>query len=314
MELPTWPHAEPPFHEGEQAIQARLGVAARMAEVGRRVIRGQMPGQHREFFEQLPFVVLGAADSGGQPWATLLSGPPGFVRSPGDRHLHLAALPAPEDPLAPLLAPGQALGLLGIEPATRRRNRANGVVAALRPGGFEFEITQSFGNCPRHIHPRRLEPADPTPGPAATQRSDRLAARQVDLVRTADTFFLATQALPDRASGGSDVSHRGGEAGFVSVAEDGRSLWWPDFPGNQFFNSLGNLQLQPRCGLVFCDFARGDLLHLAGRAEILWDRPTRTGTVEAERLVRLDIDEVWFRPGAFGLRLASTTGATGAQP
>src|SRR3546814_14766932 len=68
---------------------------------------------------------------------------------------------------------------------------------------------------------------------------------------------------------GADVSHRGGRPGFVRVTEDdGRSvLTIPDFSGNQFFNTLGNIAINPRAGLLFVDFATGDLLTLTGRSE-----------------------------------------------
>jgi hypothetical protein len=44
----------------------------------------------------------------------------------------------------------------------------------------------------------------------------------------------------------------------------------PDFRGNRFFNTLGNLVSDPRAALLFVDFETGDLLHLQGRVEIDW--------------------------------------------
>ncbi|HKY46193.1 MAG TPA: pyridoxamine 5'-phosphate oxidase family protein [Pyrinomonadaceae bacterium] len=64
-----------------------------------------------------------------------------------------------------------------------------------------------------------------------------------------------------------DVSRRGGETGFVRI--DGSRLTIPDFAGNRFFNTLGNLLLNPRAGLLFIDFNSGDLLLLSGRIEII---------------------------------------------
>ena len=77
----------PAFHEGERALQARAGMAERMAQLGPRVIRDFMPDQHREFFAQLPFVIAGTVDEGGQPWASVLAGPTGFLHSPHARQL-----------------------------------------------------------------------------------------------------------------------------------------------------------------------------------------------------------------------------------
>lgn len=302
MSLPIWPHDEPPFHPGEQAVQQRAGSRERMAELGRRVMRAQLIDQHREFFPRLPFVVVGAVDRAGQPWASLLAGEQeGFVTSPDDSHLRVEALPPAGDPIAPLLHAGAPLGLLGIELQTRRRNRANGRIDAMDESGFSLEVAQSFGNCPKYI--QRREPlARVATAPGLALRTERLDERGAALVRGADTFFVATHAAAELASGGSDVSHRGGRPGFVRVEESGSTLVWPDFAGNRFFNTLGNIALDARAGLVFADFANGDLLHVAGRAEIVWDGPSLEGFAGAERLVRLRIDEVILRPSAWPLR------------
>ena len=57
-----------------------------------------------------------------------------------------------------IMGTSPAVGLLGLEPHTRRRNRANGRVRLLHDGGFEVQVLQSFGNCPKYIHARRPEP------------------------------------------------------------------------------------------------------------------------------------------------------------
>lgn len=86
--------SEPTFHAGERAVQARVGVQERLAELGPRVIRNFMPEQHRDFFSQLPFVILGTVDADGQPWASALAQPPGFIRSPDPQHLGASAAAA----------------------------------------------------------------------------------------------------------------------------------------------------------------------------------------------------------------------------
>ncbi len=293
-------NVESPWHAGELAMQSRAGTRERMAQLGPRVIRAAMPEQHRELFEQLPFIVLGAADESGQPWATLLAGAPGFVAAPDATHLRIDALPAGDDPLAESIAPGAALGLLGIELQTRRRNRANGDVESVDARGFTLEVTESFGNCPKYIRRRELlgiAAAEPTPSRPA-QAATLLDGRAAEIVRGADTFFVATRGTAQ----GADVSHRGGRPGFVDVGDHGRTLRWPDFTGNGFFNTFGNLALDARAGLVFADFASGDLVHVAGRAEVQWSGAELDGFAGAERLVRLDIERVLLRPGAFALR------------
>ncbi len=67
------------FHDGELAVQERDGSKDSVGRFGYRMVRPFMPDQHRDFFEMLPFVVVGMIDEAGQPWATFASGKPGFI-------------------------------------------------------------------------------------------------------------------------------------------------------------------------------------------------------------------------------------------
>ena len=300
--LPGWPGDDEPFHPGEQALQARAGLRERMAQVGRKVIRDFMPDQHRELFEKLPFLVAGSVDAQGRPWASLLTGRPGFVSSPDPRTLAVAALPHAADPLAQQLRLGSPLGLLGIELPTRRRNRMNGRVAAVHTGGFSVQVEQSFGNCPQYIQARApldARGAWPAAAPHVTARHEgaALGAQAEAVVRQADTFFMATATLRGGVTGGVDVSHRGGRPGFVRVQQrDGRSvLTAPDFRGNYFFNTLGNIAEHPHAGWLFIDFEHGHLLSLSGAAHVVWDGPEVEAFAGAERLVQLTVeDALWL--------------------
>jgi len=283
-----------PFHAGERALQALADSREQMEVAGPRVIRDYMPDQHREFFSLLPFIVAGSLDAGLQPWASVLAGPTGFVHSPDATHLRVDALPMAGDPLIGQLKQGATLGLLGIQPQTRRRNRMNGTVEALDAAGFTVAVQQSFGNCPRYIQAREPEFVAPRGGNAApAQWLDKLDLAAHRLIGSADTLFIAT-AYPDEAatgdeadasSHGVDVSHRGGRPGFVRIDGDD-TLVLPDFNGNRFFNTLGNLAVHPRAGLLFVDFDSGDLLHVAATAEIVWNGPEVDAFEGAERLVR----------------------------
>nr|WP_295833477.1 pyridoxamine 5'-phosphate oxidase family protein [uncultured Azospirillum sp.] len=292
--LPTW-------HEGEVFIQEKLGVAERMATVGQRVIRDHMPDQHRDFYAQLPVIVLGSVDPAGDPWATLLVGRPGFLSSPTPTRLDIAAQADPGDPAGEGMRDGDPVGLLGIEMHTRRRNRMNGIVTATE-SGFRVDVDQSFGNCPRYIQLRDLDlardPAEPFTGAVEVLSELDPAARA--MIGAADTFFVATYA--DRAERRQvDVSHRGGKVGFVRVAGDG-TLTVPDFNGNLFFSTLGNIVLNGKAGLVFVDYGSGDLLQMTGDAEVILDSPEIAAFQGAERLWSFRPRRILRRAGALALR------------
>lgn len=271
-----------PFHPGELRAQQLAGKSS-----GGGSIRAFMPDQHREFFATLPFVLVAAVGEDGWPRPALLSGAPGFVASPDARTLTVAA--------AAEYAPGTRIGLLGLDFGSRRRNRANGVVGAVTAEAFTIEIEQSFGNCSKYIHVRDVEAAPPR-DPCMPLTFQGLNPQARRMLAEADTFFVATSG----GQHGADMSHRGGPPGFVHI--DGDTLTVPDFAGNRYFNTLGNILTDTRTALLLVDHANGDLLELRGRAEVLWDPEATAGFHGAERVWRLRVEGGTLRRGAVALR------------
>src|SRR5258708_558795 len=267
-------------------------------------IRDFMSEQLRHFFAQLPYLFLVSIDAGGWPLATLLTGHPGFVQSPDPVTLHIAALPDAGDPAAEALAPDREIGILGIDFSTRRRNRANGRIQSLDTGGITVAVDQSFGNCPQYIQQRvvaspRVESAAGVS--ARVESFDHLDEAAQAAIDRADTFFVASRSRAGRgAAYGADISHRGGLPGFVRV--DGDVLTIPDFRGNRYFNTLGNLIAEPRASLLFVEFETGDLLQLQGRAQVDWKAAAAEQIAAAERLWRFRVARGWRRKAASPLR------------
>jgi predicted pyridoxine 5'-phosphate oxidase superfamily flavin-nucleotide-binding protein len=197
-----------------------------------------------------------------------------------------------------------SIGLLGIEPHTRRRNRMNGVIARVDSEGFDVEVQQSFGNCPKYIQARQAGFTDVRRPARDAIRGTRLDHDAKALIGTADTFFIATAhrqaAAASNRARGVDVSHRGGKPGFVRIDDDG-TLTVPDFIGNNFFNTLGNLMVHPQAGLLFADFTSGDLLHIAVDTQIIEEGPEVAAFAGAQRLLRLGVRETLLVPGALPL-------------
>ena len=302
------PETTSPFHHGEHEAQARAGVRDRVEQLGRKMIRDYMPDQHREFYGELPFMLLGSVDGQGRPWASLVPGRPGFVTSPDTRTLDVAMRPLFGDPLGEALAVGAEIGGLGIQPATRRRNRFTGRIAGVDDAGFSIALKQSFGNCPQYIQTRDVELLDAIDTPQIerpVERSTSFDDRTGKLIGAADTFFIATASnrSGDPTSRGTDVSHRGGRPGFVRV-EDKRTLVFPDFSGNLFFNTIGNIIADGRAGFLFIDFETRDLVYLTGRAEIVWDGEEVEAFAGAERLIRFHLDEAIRVEGSLPITFA----------
>jgi predicted pyridoxine 5'-phosphate oxidase superfamily flavin-nucleotide-binding protein len=291
-----------PFHAGEQTIQSLAGVRDRIELKGRAVIRDYMPEQHRAFFAALPFMVVGLADQNGYPWATTLSGPPGFMNSAAPNLLTIKAWLDPDDPLYSCIRDGAAVGGLGIELSTRRRNRVNGRIEnCIIAEGFSIRVQQSFGNCPKYIQGRNERPWIRSRQAPECRVASHLGANEASFIAEADTFFIASRSAQldqlDSAQG-LDVSHRGGLPGFVRVVSQ-NEVCFPDFSGNLLFNTLGNLAADARAGLLFIDFQSGGTLQIIGRTRICWDVPETMRSAGIERLIFLDIQRVVSRDHAF---------------
>lgn len=280
---------EQQFHAGELAAQQRAGIAPRAS-----AIRDAMPDQHRLFFAGLPFAFAATTDDTGWPVATILTGTPGFVASPNAKTLHIEAMPRADDPVAPWLRSGAPVGILGIDLASRRRNRANGFVAGVDMEGFTVSVRESFGNCPQYIHVRDMAFERSLARPIETMDGLDAAARAA--IIAADTLFVASSG----GEKGVDISHRAGKPGFIQIS--GNTLTIPDYAGNRYFNTLGNLLLDARAALLFPDFANGDLLLVQGRTEIVWDILPEQRVNGAERLWRLTVNRAWRRRSAVSLR------------
>jgi uncharacterized protein len=272
------------YHDGERRVQQRAGSARK--SWGSASVTPDIPTVGADFLRRQLMIVIGASDAHGAPWASVLTGPAGFARATDERTVVVDSLPGSSDPLGPVLAADTEVGMLAIEPQTRRRLRING---RSRPQDSRLIVhtDQVYSNCPKYIQVRRpaSSPADETvvAGPAYT--TDALTTDQQRWVSAADTFFLATHA----PGHGADVSHRGGNPGFIHVVGP-RRLVWPDYVGNSMYMTLGNIELAPACGLLFLDWTRGDTLQLTGKARIDWDPRHAAAVPGAQRLIEFDVD------------------------
>lgn len=280
------------FHTGERQLQQRIGVEDKMTEVGKRYLRPYLLEQHQLFFSLLPMLFIGAEDNAGAIWASVLYGEEGFISSPNPHKLHVEARLDEYDPLYGELEPLAYIGLLGIEFSTKRRNRANGLLLRQSCSSMVIEIEQSFGNCPKYIQAREKYRLGGNLTAAAFSFTF-FNADTIERIQQMDTFFIATGSQGKGASinepqGGMDISHRGGPKGFVQIINDS-TLVFADYPGNNFFNSFGNLQLDKRAGLLFIDFEQGHHIYLTGTAEVRWSQDGAMVIEGAEREVHFTL-------------------------
>jgi predicted pyridoxine 5'-phosphate oxidase superfamily flavin-nucleotide-binding protein len=271
-------------HEGEQTVQQRAHEGG--PGWGSPMFGPEIPLGFHPFLRAQHMLIIGAADDNGAVWSSILPGTPGFVQPVDDRTITIDALPAPGDPLRDAFRTERDIGVLALQPQTRRRIRANGT--AKRDGDrLVMRTEQVLGNCPKYLQTRVPTTPEDAPPAGSPHTGQELTDTQHRWIEEADTFFIASFS-PEH---GADSSHRGGMPGFVTVTGP-RTLRWPDYTGNQFFMTLGNLHLHPACGLLFLDWQHGHTLQLSGTARIDWDPESAEAYPGALRVVEFTMDTV----------------------
>jgi predicted pyridoxine 5'-phosphate oxidase superfamily flavin-nucleotide-binding protein len=283
------------FHSGEIAVQKRAGVRDIAEDVGEG-IADHLPGGASEFLERRQMAVLGTVDNRGNVWASVVTDDPGFIETVDDRTLKITARISSSDPLSRNLATEGHVALFAPDFVGSRRVRVNGR-GVIKDGAIFITTEEVYGNCRRYLQERIFIGSRQTPAAnAKASVSTELSASQQQQISRADTFFIATDN-PDR---GADVSHKGGNPGFVRIL-DARQIAFPDYNGNSMFNTLGNLTVNPHAGLLFIDFDSGHTLQLTGRASIDWS-PERVRTFPgAERVVDFALEQIIDTPAGFPL-------------
>jgi NAD(P)H-flavin reductase/predicted pyridoxine 5'-phosphate oxidase superfamily flavin-nucleotide-binding protein len=243
-----------------------------------------------------PLLALGTLDSQSRPWTTLWGGSPGFSQPLGGGLIGTRTLVDPaQDPVVKALIGdtidgemsepkdgGKLLAGLAINLMTRKRVKIAGkmIAGTVQEVDAEFKgngdkkfttkqkqiqlvtkIEQSLGNCPKYLnqyelHPAKIESDLVSENSILTEEGEALIGRS-------DMFFLTTNTEQDM-----DVNHRGGPPGFVRVMSATEFIY-PEYSGNRLYQSLGNLQLNPKIGVTFPDYNTGDVLYTTGTAAIL---------------------------------------------
>lgn len=279
------------WHDGELAVQTRAGVTHHDRLRGG--VRDALPPHFAAFLEVQRFIVAATRDAAGSLWCSMILGWPGFASASTPSEVSLDRRAFEDDPILEHLTQDPRIGILAFDPSTRRRIRVNGT-ASIRADEIVVAIAETFGNCRQYIQQRPA--AGPVPQRYRTVSAQgAMSPDHVRWVAGADTCFLAT--MHDEA--GFDASHRGGRPGFVEVLDE-RTVRFADYPGNDMFQTLGNLAANPAAGMLFVDFVTGASLQMTGHAAVEWDeRASPTGRfvrVTADALVEKRPQTAWDWP------------------
>lgn len=284
------------FHDGEITVQTQAGVrdeAQRLCHV----ISSTIKPSAQEFLCTQQLAAASTVDVNGKVWASLLTGQPGFVQVLNEQNLQINVTLIHIDPVHHNLQNNNDIGLLVIDLTNRRRLRLNGK-AEVNQEKIKVQIQQAFFNCPKYIQVRHIEKTvTDSLGKTEAFIRDTLSDTNQLWIAQSDAFFIASY----HPESGADASHRGGFPGFVQVVNSNK-LVFPDYSGNNMFQTFGNLIVNPKAGLLFIDFAQGHTLQLTGKAKVIWDAERLIEFAGAQRLVEFDIEQVLEIRNACSLR------------
>lgn len=111
---------------------------------------------------------------------------------------------------------------------------------------------------------------------------------QAAFIGRRDMFFIASAD----ADGSPQCSYKGGDPGFVRVVDE-TTIAFPVYDGNGMFLTVGNVDVNPRVGLLFIDFETGSRLRLNGDASVDADDPLLAEYPGAKLVVRVTSREVF---------------------
>ncbi|KAF2472338.1 oxidoreductase-like protein [Lindgomyces ingoldianus] len=286
-----------PFNEGEEKMHKLLHVPDHDNPTST-----MLTPQASFLLQRAPLLAIGTLDSQNRPWTTVWGGQTGFTQPLGGGIVGTRTIVDGEnDPVVQALVGGSEKGEmvrgdpkgdgvgrmlagLTIDLMSRKRVKLAGRMVAGSVGevDVEFEdgtekvegapgrqdqlqlvtkIEQSLGNCPKYLNQYEIRPALVTS--KLLSQSQSLTPNAKALISKTDMFFLSSSTDEDM-----DTNHRGGPPGFVRILSD-NEIVYPEYSGNRLYQTLGNLQLNPKVGMAFPAYETGDVLYLTGAAEIL---------------------------------------------
>lgn len=291
--------SDSPFHSGEHMLQLRAGIRRSIEALAAEEITRKLDADTVTRLPPRRTVIVALLDDSGYPTCTAVSGQRGLLASTecGDLAIRRRDLPETISRLAtPLDAP---VSLLVPMFAEREALRINGWIAHATDEQFVVEIDQAFTNSRKYLHIRGEHRNGTDTEPSSVEPNLRprgsLSRQMSELLRNADTLFVSTRHSETGKSPRQslDVSHRAGLPGFM-VTPDANTVLWPEYGGNGFFNTMGNLMLDSRCGLVVMAGNGPQALHLRGKAEVLWHDDLLEEATGTRRGIRFTVEQASF--------------------
>jgi len=271
------------FHEGEYHIQETMGVR-KDSDALSSMIQNKLPFIAKGFLRELKFCVLTLSIKEDDIYSATVYNDSGFIDILDDSTILINLNKKSYIPPSYLKNNDLTIGFLGIDFEQAMRIRVNGKAKILN-NKILLSINEAYANCPKYIKKRIHVESKNKPLFQHIIKNNTITKEFKDVLSNTDTFFLASL----HKKKGADISHKGGKEGFVKVISSTK-LQFTDMPGNNLFNSLGNIHINSSVNLLFIDFINNDTYLFIGNASIIEvskkNRKTFEVTIECKNIVK----------------------------
>eukprot|EP01080_Neovahlkampfia_damariscottae_P008288 gene8288-112_t len=301
-------------HEGELEVQKKRLVPDEVGEMVEEITSTEIPYYNTGFFQGLKYLPISTLDSEGFPCTTILSSPQISIKG---QYIHIKATFPPGDLFVSALEhdnnkdkKNSLFAALGIDFNNRRRNKLSGILEHyfIDKNTIELKLISNeyLGNCPKYITIRKLVSKTRQPQkPIETVKFDEYSLK---MLNNTSTIFLSTRHFSKiQQEIDMGLNHRGGSPGFVRYYEDKKNAFLviPDYSGNRFYQSLGNIESDKVAGIVIPNFVNGDILYCIGMAENLFNQEAEDIMPTITLLTRIKLTKTVLIKQGLNLELSS---------
>lgn len=249
------------YHEGEVYVQELMGVRD-LANSLSSMFQNTLSPVAIQFLKSINFSILSFNIDNKELFSCVVYGLESFIKIVNLDEILISLDKKSFIPKHIINHENLSIGFLGLDFENKMRIRINGK-GKIQDNNLHFKIKQVYSNCPKYIEARKLIGKKEFQKNTAIYNYSEFNQKSEDIIKNANTFFLSSCHIIR----GADVSHKGGYQGFLKVVGPSK-LEFDDFAGNNMYNSLGNIHINPQVNIVVIDFDKNDILHIQGMAII----------------------------------------------
>jgi len=249
------------FHKGEHHIQELMSVR-QSSDALSSLIQNKIPPIAKDFLEELNFCMVSLNTKQFNLYTITIYSTSSFIEIIDNSTILISLDYRSHIPKIFFEEENLNIGMIGLNFENSKRIRINGK-GQIKDNKLKINIDEIYSNCPKYIKKRIFSKNLSTKTKQNVITESLLSTDIIHTISNLDTFFIASS----HNEKGVDISHKGGTNGFIKVISPIK-LEFVDLPGNNLYNTLGNIYTNPYINIFFIDFDRRNTYQILGKATI----------------------------------------------